>query len=86
MKSQSAPHALLLELVEERIQQMDVFNRRNAHDLDILLHCREKLKLAARTSALDDRATYVATIETSAHALGNPALIQEILTPNFDVV
>ena len=86
MKIQKTPHALLLELVEERIGQMDAFNRRDAQDLDVLLRCREKLKLAARGAGLDDHATYVATIETSAYALGRPALIQEVLSPNFDVI
>ncbi len=86
MKTQKTPHSLLLELVEERIGQMDAFNRRDAQDLDALLRCREKLKLAARSADLDDRATYIATIETSAYALGRPALIQEVLRPNFDVI
>ena len=86
MKTQKTPCVLLLELVEQRIEQMDAFNRRDAHDLDVLMHCREKLKVVAHTVGSDDGDGYIATVSSDICALGHPDLVQEALATHFDVV
>lgn len=86
MKTQKTPCVLLLELVEQRIEQLDAFNRRDAHDLDVLMHCREKLKVAARTAVGDDGDGYLATVSSDICALGHPDIVQAALATHFDVV
>jgi hypothetical protein len=86
MARQNSPYALMLDLVEQRIEQMDVFNPHDETDLDALLHCRETLKAAVHASTPDERERYVDTLRMSAMALGNLHLIQEVLSPSMDVV
>jgi len=84
--NRSTPYASMLELVEQRIEQMDAFNPHDEADLDALLHCRETLKVVAASATPDDRDRYVDALRTSALALGNPHLIEEVLAPSLDVV
>jgi len=82
----NTPYASMLELVEQRIEQMDAFNPRDASDLDALLHCRESLKVVVSSGSADDRDRYVDTLRKSALALGDLSLIEEVLAPCLDVV
>jgi hypothetical protein len=45
----------MLGLVENEIDRLDVFIPRDSSELDILLHCREELKVAA--DSMDETAT-----------------------------
>jgi len=86
MNTSASAFASLLELLEHRIEQMDAFDPHDADNLDTLLHCRERVKVAARTVSTDDRDDYIETLKDSAYALGDPGLIQELLAPSLDVV
>ncbi len=78
------PCESLLQLLDQRIDQLDAFDRRDASDLDTLLRCRERAKFAIRTG--DDHDNYIEILRAGAEALGSPALIQELLSPSWDVV
>jgi len=80
------PMTSLLALLEQRIEQMDVFDSRSADDLDVLLRCREKTKMAANTASTMDRDNHIEMLKAGAFALCNPGLIQELLAPSLDVV
>ena len=47
--------ALVLDLIEDRINQLDALLPSDADDLQILLRCREELKVTALTADLSDR-------------------------------
>jgi len=38
---------LVLDLIEDRINQLDPLLPQNAHDLDVLIRCREEMKVTA---------------------------------------
>ena len=56
MQTIQSSFASLLELIERKIGQMDAFDPRDAEDLDTLLHCRERVKVAARIADTNDGA------------------------------
>jgi hypothetical protein len=86
MQTIQSSFASLLELLDRRIGQMDAFDPRDATDLDTLLHCRERVKIAARTADANDRGSYIEVLQAGAYALGDSSLIRELLEPSLDVV
>jgi hypothetical protein len=85
MKDAQGPFASLLDLIEDRIDQTDAFDPRDAQYLDKLLRCRERVKVAAYTADAGDRDAYVEVLQAGAYALGDPNLIHELLDPRLDV-
>jgi len=86
MQTIQSSFASLLELLDRKIGQMDAFDPRDAKDLDTLLHCRERVKVAARTADANDRGSYIEVLHAGAYALGDSSLIRELLEPSLDVV
>ena len=86
MQTIQSSFASLLKLLDHKIDQMDAFDPRDAKDLDTLLHCRERVKVAARTADANDRGSYIEVLQAGACALGDSSLIRELLEPSLDVV
>jgi hypothetical protein len=86
MQTIQSSFASLLELLDRKIGQMDAFDPRDAKDLDTLLHCRERVKVAARTADASDRDSYVEVLKAGAYALADSSLIPELLAASLDVV
>ena len=86
MQTIQSSFASLLELIERKIGQMDAFDPRDAEDLDTLLHCRERVKIAARIADTNDGDSYIEVLQAGAYALGDSGLIRELLAPSLDVV
>lgn len=86
MKTEKTPCTMLLELVEQRIEQMDAFSHQDEHDLDVLMHCREKLKLATNSGGTEDDEAALDAVSSDILAIGHKDLVQAAFAPNFDVV
>ena len=78
--------ALVLDLIEDRINQLDPLVPRDARDLQDLLRCREEMKVTALTVEATDRGRQIESAWHSSQAAGHQTQARPTSGVGLDVI
>ena len=78
--------ALVLDLIEDRINQLDPLVPRDARDLQDLLRCREEMKVTALIAASADREQPMDTTWHSGQTIRHQTHARSITRASLDVI